>query len=539
MECGFTRAVRSAAHLGCLLIATCVVLSGCSSGSAAPHADPGTLIDLERTDGATMNPLYAQTAYDGVYDSLLFDGLTNLGADLAPHPGLATAWTHSPDGLHWDVTLRRGVRWSDGEPFTSKDVVFSYRIMLDPKTAYSGSGDIDYIHRIVADGPYRVHFDLTNVSALFVSNAMGLLILPAHVLGAIPAARQPFSSFGEHPVGTGPYMLERWQHDSDVLFRRNPHYWHGVAKIPRIDFRIIFNDQAEVDAIENGSADMIGDLGYTSAKRLQRESPRTRILSFPSLYVGVMEMNLLRPGLKDVVVRRALMYCYDREAVVHGFFDNHVEVMHNLIVPALTHWYNPNVRKYPYDPARARAILAADGWKLGPDGVRRKGTTQLHFEILVNQGSVVVLDQVLAFAADAAAVGIKLDVRQIDFPSAAARTYAFKYDIIADARGGALDPDWTSLLASNQRPPAGANTTGYADPGVDRDLRLGLRELDDTKRRAIYDDMQVRLAETLPMLWQYGRYAALAYSPRVRLDPKVTLQSPLLWYNVADWELVR
>jgi ABC-type transport system substrate-binding protein len=167
--------------------------------------------------------------------------------------------------------------------------------------------------------------------------------------------------------------------------------------------------------------------------------------------------------------------------------------------------------------------------------VRHRGATRLAFELLLNQGSVSITDQMLAFCQDLAAVGIKVDLRQLDFASTVQRAYAGNYDLLADARGGGLDPDQTPVLLSTQRPPAGANTTGYDDPVVDHDLLAGVRELDYAKRRALYDQMQMRLAETLPMLWQYGRYAGTAYAARLVLDPKVTLQSPLIWYNVQDW----
>src|ERR1700721_1973616 len=114
-------------RLGALALAAAVALGGCAAG-AQTHRDPNTLVDLTRTDGATMNPMYGETVEDEeIYDQLLFDGLSYVGTDYLPHPRLATSWTHSPDGKHWTVDLRRDVRWSDGVPFTSKDVVFSYR----------------------------------------------------------------------------------------------------------------------------------------------------------------------------------------------------------------------------------------------------------------------------------------------------------------------------------------------------------------------------------------------------------------------------
>jgi peptide/nickel transport system substrate-binding protein len=529
--------LRNFGHLAaCLLAVATLALAGCAA-SADSHRDPNTLVELTRTDGATLNPMYAETVEDAaVYCQLVFDSLSYIGTDYLPHPRLATDWSHSADGLHWTVNLRHDVRWSDGVPFTSKDVVFSYRTFLDPKTGYLDIGSIKYITRVTADGPYRVRFDLQYPSAVFLLNALGEYIVPEHVLGKIAPDRQRFSTFGEHPIGTGPYVLKSWQHDSETVFVRNPYGWRN-PKIERIDVRTIFNDQSEMEALINGSADLIDDLSSNQYRQIQRLAPHIKLMTFPSLYIDDLELNLDRPGLNDVAVRQAMMYGYDRVDVVHGIYADKVAVSDSLIVPALTHWYDPHIQKYPFDPAKARAVLEAAGWKLGPDGVRRKGGTKLSFELLLNQGSALLTDEMLTFIQDMHDIGIDVRLRLLDFASLVSRSFAGNYDITANGRGGAVDPDLTTLLASSQIPPNGSNTTRYRDPIVDRDLRLGLTTIDDAKRRQYYDEMQVELAKTLPILPQFGRFSAMAYSPRLHLDPKTTLQSPFLYFNVEDWTL--
>jgi len=529
------RGLGSWGRLGAFVLASAALaLVGCAA-NADSQRDPNTIVSLTRTDGATMNPMYAQTVEDAaVYDQLLFEGLSYVGADYLPHPRLATSWTPSADGLHWTVDLRHDVRWSDGVPFTSKDVVFSYRLFLDPKSGFLDIGSIKYIKRVTADGPYRVRFDLAYRSAVFTLNAFGEFLVPEHILGKIAPDRQRFSSFGEHPVGTGPYMLKSWQHDSETVFVRNPYAWRR-PKIGRIEVRTIFNDQSEMEAMANGSADLIDDLSSTQYLQLQRIAPKVKLMTFASLYIDVVELNLTRPGLSDVAVRQAMMYGYDRKALVDGLYDGKVEVTNDLIVRALKHWYNPKVPVYPYDPAKARAILDAAGWKVGPDGIRSNGRTRLSFELMINQGSSIITDEMLTFAGDMRDIGIDVRLRQLDFASMVARSYSGNYDMTANGRGGAVDPDLTTILASSQIPPNGSNTTRYRNAIVDRDLKLGLTTIDDAKRRQYYDEMQVELGKTLPILPQRGRFAALAHSPRLVLDPKVTLQSPLLYFNVEDW----
>ena len=530
----FAQLQRIIAVIG--MIAT-VALSGCASRASAAR-DPDTIVSVTRTDGATMNPLFAQTVEDGItYPQILFESLTYIGADYLPHPRLATAWTHTPDGLHWTVELRHGVRWSDGQLFTSKDVVFTYRALIDPKTVAISTGDMSYIKRVTAEGPYRVHFDLSFSSAVFTLVAMGFeaSILPAHILGNVPHDRLRFTSFAEHPIGTGPFELESWQHDSETIFVRNPYAWRQ-PHIKRFIVRTIFSDESVRQALVDGSVDLYDDMGSNTYRELNHVPNITR-QTFPSLYADVTLPNMRRPGLSDPAVRRAIMYAQDRASLVRGFFDNLVPVPSGLIPDALTHWYNPNVTKYGYDPQKAREILDAAGWRLGPDGIRRRGKDKLEFELLLNQGSAVITDLLLAFCSDLEAVGIKVNLRQLDFPSIVAREFKGNFDMVAEAFGGSVDPDLTTNLASSQLPPAGANTGGFKDPVSDELMKRGLTELDDAKRRAIYDQLQVRLADQVPIFWQYGRFAALAHRPRLILDEKTTLQSPLLYYNIEEWKV--
>jgi peptide/nickel transport system substrate-binding protein len=184
-------------------------------------------------------------------------------------------------------------------------------------------------------------------------------------------------------------------------------------------------------------------------------------------------------------------------------------------------------------------LLDADGWRGGPDGIRRRGKTKLSFELLLNQGSATLTDMMLAFVADMRAIGIDVQLRQLDFPSMVSREYAGKFDLVAEGFGGNVDPDLSSNLMSTQVPPTGGNTMHFHDPEMDRLLQRGLLELNDTKRRAIYNEMQRIIADQIPIIYQYGRFSSVAYAARLQLDPKTTLQSPLMYYNVEDWTLAK
>jgi peptide/nickel transport system substrate-binding protein len=512
--------------------------SACTRQSSSRN-DPDTLVEVIRTDGATMNPLFATSVEDGqFYSQLLFESLTYIGADYLPHPRLATSWSHSPDGKTWLVDLRRGVTWSDGQPFTSADVVFTFEALMDPKTAAVNAGDYTYIKRVAADGPYRVRFELAYPSAVFTVIAMGYeaSILPAHAFTGIPHERMRTAEFGEHPIGTGPYVLQRWLHDSETVFVRSPTTWR-TPHIKRIDVRTIFDEQAVVQSLANGSADLDDDMSSTRYGEYLRTAPQLELRTFPSVYTDVTLPNIRRPGLDDPVVRRAMLYGNDRKSIVAGFFENKVPLPDGLVPAGLAHWHTSDVTQYPYDPAKARAILDAAGWKLGADGVRSRGKTRLSYEVLLNQGSVILTDVMLEFCADMKDIGIDVRLRILDFPSMLSREFAGNFDLVAEGFGGGVDPDLTGNLASASIPPNGFNVGAFNDPKFDKLLKDGLTTLDDAKRQKIYYAMQREIADQVPVLYQYGRFAGLAHSKRLHLDPKTTLQSPLLYYNIEDWTL--
>lgn len=469
----------------------------------------------------------------------MLDPLVQIGPKFTFIPWLATRWKATPDGLHWRVTLRHNVTWSDGAPFTSRDVVWTWKAMLDPATGFPYAGQFDYIRHVSAVGPYAVEFDLKSTNALFVSAALNASVLPEHILGKIPLSQQRTSSFGQHPIGTGPLILQHWDHDNEVVFVRNPHWWHGPIPIERLDVRIILDEQARVEAMEDGSADLDDNMSAAAYQTIKNDDPQLRLLHLPDLFVRFMQTNLKVPGLSDLTVRRAMMYGWDRPAIVHGLLHDDVTLVNGIIPVALAYWYNPHVVQYPYDPARARRMLDAAGWTAGRDGVRAKRRTRLAFELTTPSGSTEGSAVCAEFQADMGAIGINVSVRQLDYATFIDNSNVFKYQIAYTGWGGTTDPDQFTFLHSSQIEPVGNNGTAYRNSRVDHDLVMGLRTLDPAARKRWYDDMQVVTADTLPVVWGWAEFFRAAYSPRLDLDAPNALPDGPLWYGIWRWKLRR
>ncbi len=520
-----------------LLLASVLALGGCSA-SGAPHRDPNTLVVMELGDADTLSPLFSANYYASLYESFVFDPLVAVGDDFSEAPGLATRWKSSPDGLHWTVDLRRGVRWSDGAPFTSKDVVFTWAAMLDPKTGFPYRGQFAYVKAVKAAGPYRVAFDLAATNALFVSQGLGLDILPEHVLGRIPHDQIRQSTFGEKPLGTGPYVLGEWRHDEQLTFERNPYWWGGTISLPRIVVRVVINDQARIDAMEDGSGDVDDGIGPSGYSILQQDRADLRLLHIPDLYIQFVYINLKRPGLDDRTVRRAMMYGWDRAGIAHGFMRGDADIATSFVPDGLKIWYDPNVTQYPYDPARARRMLDDAGYRPGPDGVRTKGKVRLAYVLsLPGSGSGSTQDFAAEFQADMRAIGIAVSIRSIDYATFLGETQDGKYDLADSGWGGVPDPDEETLLDSNQFPPDGNNEMYYSNPRADRDLRTGISTIGYQKRKPYYDDLQRIVADDVPFLYYVFPYYRAALSRRVVMSPGAVLPDIYLFRDVAHWRL--
>jgi peptide/nickel transport system substrate-binding protein len=518
-----------------LLCAAGLGLTGCST--VAAKRQPDTLVVVYTSDANTLNPLFANNEPAFLFYYFIFEGLIGVGPNFSVTPALATSWSSTPDHLHWDVSLRRGVKWSDGAPFDSRDVVFTWKTMLDPQVAFPYAGSFSYVKRVTARGPARVHFDLSEPNVLFVSQGMYLPILPEHILGKISAAAQRVSSFGQHPIGTGPYMLESWHHDDTVAFVRNPRWWHRAAKIRKLEFRIVLNNNARVDAMVDGSGDLYPSMVPADYRTLREIAPRLMFYNVPDLFSRFILSNDTLPGLDELAVRQGMMYGWDRRAVADGLYHGNVIINNSLTPWALSAFHNDNVTLYAYDPARARALLDASGWRIGPDGVRRRGSVRLAFILKLPTGSSSATEVCAAFQADMRAIGVAIEIQQLDYATFIDQTNNFQYQLAFTGWGGTPDPDEFTFLDSSQIVPAGNNETGYRNARVDRDLRSGRKTFDPAARKAIYDDYQRVTGATLPVLWGFDEKFSVAYSSRVRIDQRVALPDYYFFWNVYDWSL--
>ncbi len=509
---------------------------GLQSGSAS-----NTLTAAIQKEPIALNPLLLEGVSAYTFSELLYSYLTNYDSTGRTVPDLARDVPTpqnggvSADGKSLTFHLRRNVRWQDGTPVTSRDVVFTFHAIMSPANNVPERIGYDEIASIAAPDPYTVVITLKRpyspIVALFLGGDSNYPVLPAHLLAS--KANLNNDPFNASPVGSGPFRLERWDRGDRLTFVANDTYYAGKPHISRLVLPVIANDSTMIDELQSGEIDAAFMLDASRIEQL-RAIPRRRVVVTPVPYFYALGFNLTDPILSDLTVRRAFAMAIDRrsltEKITHGVYDPDT-AMRGLFTWA----FDPSVKLPPFDPVQAGALLTKDGWIPGPSGIRMKQGHPLHLELSFAIGSGITTRFATAVAAAERAVGIDVSMHQYDrtqFLSIQGPMMQGRYQVTLYDYQATYDPDVSWLLACDQRGPHGFNDTRFCDARVDALLARGASSYDRTTRAAAYHQIQRILADELP-------YAFLCQISEVDVIPE-NLQGfrpPLLspFNSVASW----
>ncbi len=438
---------------------------------------------------ANLDPRIGTDAQSEDLDGLLFDSLVARDAHMNLVPSLAERW-ETPDPLTYIFHLRRGVRFHDGRPLTSADVKFTFDSLLSGAVQSPKRGAYLPVASIGAPDDATVVFHLREPDSSFLWN----LAQPG--IGIVPAGSGP--QLGRNPIGTGPFRFVSMIPDEEIVLERNPGYFGAAPRIERVRFRVV--PEAVVRALElrKGTADVGGVNSLTpDMVEALAGQPGIAVEDQPGTQVAYIAFNFEDSALSRREVRQALAYATDRESLVRYLLRGQARLADSLLPP--NHWaYEQNVKRYPYDPARANQLLDAAGFPRGPDGVR------LHLTLKTStEESTRVLGE--ALANQWRRVGVVLDLHSLE-------TATFYSDIARGSFqlytlrwiGANNDPDIYSYAFSSRRmPPDGANRGHYRNPSLDALLDQQRAEMDLAKRKILLSEIQKIVAEDEPyiLLW--------------------------------------
>ncbi len=506
MPRSFARSVRPSL----LLALPCLALAcrGAEPGTTARR----TLIDARDTyDPRSLDPALSTDVPTGRAVSYVYEGLTRFTADARLEPALAVRWGISPDGRTYTFHLRPGVRFQDGTPLTAGDVVRSFSRALDPAThggraepllpirgaAAFAAGRATAVTGLAAPDDSTVVVTLDQPLAIFPK----LLAMP--VASVLPANAP--AVIGDHPVGTGPWRLIRWKHDDYLLFARNPDYWGGAPEADSLEARIISEQSTAVAEFGAGNVD-VAEIPPDEMPSWEADSTRRRLLvSGPSLQLVYVAINTTRGPLKHVRVRQAINEAVDTKTILARLLHGQGRVAAGVIPPALGGADTARA-PYPYDPAKARALLAAAGYPNGIDVRLWTGATPI---------MVRVAEAIQAYL-DAAGIRTKIEQRDYATASQASRrgeTDLFLKDWYADYPDA---EDFLDPLLGGANVGLGGNVSFYRNPAFDALMARARVETDAARRDALYRSADSLSFADAPMLYLYFYDHLFAVQPWIR-----------------------
>jgi peptide/nickel transport system substrate-binding protein len=517
---------------------------------AARQGASRTLTIGELALPTALNPLLDATESTADITDALFDSL--LGTD--PHdvlvPDLATGYTISNHGLRYQFTLNDQARWQDGEPVTADDVLFTTRLMRDPKFPAANRFGFGNIASISATGTRIVTVTLRAPYAPFLQAFASTPILPSHVLGPIPDDKLAgYTYFNQHPVGDGPYTVSGIGSGTHITLTANPQYFLGAPKIDRLVFQLESSEQTAEAALKDGSVQLLGPSVGITPRGLTDTLQHGGRTAYSSPGYGWTHIDLIESGfLRDHVVRQALTYATPRQKIVSDIFQGLVAPA-NGDQPPTSQYYQPTITDtLPYDPTQVPILLKQQGytWKKGQ---WQKFGLPLQITLWTDSGCADCRTVASLVAASWSSVGISTTVHAevttklfgyhgpLYNPD---RLYSQQLNAVLYSWTTTAEPDdsfyWSSSMIVKPGNLTGGNFDGYSNVVTDKLISEALTAPTEQARIALYGKIQTELVRDQPDIFLYWtEHFTLADTALsgYRANP---FRSGVTW-NAADWRL--
>jgi peptide/nickel transport system substrate-binding protein len=478
--------------------------TGAAAGLALPaSARFGSEVAAQETGGTFTGTFYQsipnpwQMSGTAVWTSLVFETLVAWDENYSQIvPSLAESWTAAEDGLSYTFTLRQGVTWHDGQPFTAADVVWSYTTLLHPAvSAASGSwllpnlmlikgaeaynsGAATELPGVTAPDDHTVAIALENASPLFLNQMAMPWILPKHLLESVPLDDKFFEApyFTEQLVGLGPFKFSEWERDQFITVIRHEGYYRGAPKLASIVGRDMELGSVAILSQQNGELDAVHHLSPDDVATVQKDT-NLDVFPGPPMVLQSMGVGNKPEILKDKRMRQAILYAIDRETITTQLFKGAAQVVNS---PFVVDWVPMDeVNPYAYNPDTAKALLAEVGYDGEAIDIWAYYTDQFTGQLLA------------AFQQYLGDVGIKTNVLQADWANLEADYNAGNFGLMYQGSSSGPDPDAVYIYFHSKS----EYNTLYSDPKVDELLDAGRSTLDQAERATIYSQLAVQLAD--------------------------------------------
>jgi len=502
----------------------------------------GQVVFTSISDPKSFNPLIAQETSSTSIIGYLFEGLTRTnGLTLEVEPNLAQRWDVSEDGLTWIFYLRKDVVWSDGKPFTADDVIFTFQDLIYNDQVPSSERDIFTIDgkkfEIEKLDAYRVQFTLPVKFAPFL-RTLGAAILPKHKLeGPLAKGQFNFTWGVDTPVGeivgTGPYVLTRYQPGQQAVLKANPHYWRtskdgeSLPFISTIVFLIVQNQDVALLKFLEGEIDSLSIRGadFPLLKPMEKDKNFTVYDLGPapgSNFIVFNQNTKINPKTKKPFVdpvklswfsnihfRQAVAHAIDKKKIIDIVMNGLGYPQDSPVDPNNNIFYNPNVLTYGYDLNKARALLAEAGFiDHNGDGIieDEKGN-KVEFNLYTNSNAVERMQIAAIIRHDLKRLGMNVNFLALEFNNLVSKLMAnYDWDAIILGLTGGLEPHfgknvWVSNGQLHFWNPGQETPATKWETRVDEIFNQGVQILNDKDRKPLYDEWQMIASRELPLIY--------------------------------------
>jgi peptide/nickel transport system substrate-binding protein len=531
-------------------LSAALVAASCTTPSASTVPGPTDTVSTKATTTSdtlvigsveepdTLNPHKAAlfTSFKIAYGIL--EPLVNVDKDLTAVPGLAESWESSPDGKAYTFRLRKGVKWHDGRPFTSSDVVATWKLVMNPDFGAFFTLGFDKITAIETPDDYTAVIKLSEVYAPFLIVVGNALIVPAHLTANLEAFK---GDFGRKPVGTGPFRFVQWDSARQIVLERNADYAHGVPGIARIIYKFVPDTNTLITQLRTGEVHMADSLGAADYANI-KDLPNSDVRLLTGLTYHHIDLKNIG-ALMDKRVRQALDFATPKQQIVDQLLKGLGQVAVADQSP-VTPTYNPTIQPRPYDLEKAADLLRQAGFVKGSDGMLTKSGEALQIDYWTPAGDQTAKQVGDAIAASWQKLGIAVTRREAAMQSYYGPDSVFFNKTVSAAQSPWTilpDPDtmfwWHSTSIPKEPAGSGLNLNAYFHPLERQDVfdqitEAGARELDPQRRKMVYWQLQELLHEEVPVIFLYWEKRIFVAPKELRYETNAGM--PLL-FNVASW----
>ncbi len=540
MKRGARRAVAALAAV-CALGGCTKVSNGTTSVGSNSWTIPGVLRFSEFSDPKNLNPALNSATPTLDLSMFIFSWTVRYDANGRPVPDAITELPTvangdvSKDGLTLKYKLRPNIKWQDGQPLTCNDLKFTWQVVMNTHNNVITTDGYKDIGSIDCSDPHVAVVHMKRLYAPFLQQLWSVNgnapILPEHLLAKYNDDKGSFNTapYNSLPIGSGPFKVVAWNRGQDVRMVANPDFYLGRPKLKEVIYKILPDENTAVTQLQTHELDMLAlgtGLKWPEYAGLAAD-PRNglKAIRVDAFAWEHIDFNLRHPIVGDVQVRRALAYATDRGEIIN-------KVAHGSAIPANTDqqprysWaYTDDIVHYPFDPAKAKALLDADGWKVGPDGIRVKNGQRLEFTLSTQTESTIGKANETVLQRQWRDVGAQADVKnyptsQFFDNSTNGILEGGHYDVALFSWIGAADPDDSAIYSGANLAPHGQNAMFWTNRAATDAMTDALKTIDQARRKRDYTVVQQQLALDVPTIILFFQRFPFVYNTDLKgFDP--------------------